>query len=338
MKKNVTAFLATSAAIVVVPLVLNLLFPAWKVGNYAPGVAILLGVLYALCFGSPLARFTGRAVSPMLGTIIVGMGCTMNLLSVLEIGLLGLLYTTVGVTATLALGCWLGRRLRLEQNTFLLTSIGTAICGGSAIAAAAPVLKAKAHEIAFATATVFVLNALALMIYPLLGQALGFDQTLFGTWAALTVHDTSSVVGTTMAYGEGAFQVGVTLKLLRALWIVPLTLAVSLWISRRPTDSTEGKRPLRAKIPWFIPGFLIAATVATVACHFAPPAIGDGILAVGKLIKQATKYLLLLTLFWVGVNISIEKVKQVGLRPFLHGALLWFIVATTWCLVLCALR
>ncbi len=334
MKNSKICFSIVSALVVLIPMMLTWVRPEWKVNNYAPGLAIVLGVLYTLCLGQPLAKFTGKAVSWLLGGIIVAMGCSMNFMQVLEIGTKGLLYTAIGIATAFGLGIWLGRRLRIEQHTAILTSVGTAICGGSAIAAAAPVLKARAHEIAFATATIFILNALALVIFPFLGQALGFDQTQFGTWAALTVHDTSSVVGTTMAYGDEAWRVGVTLKLLRALWIIPVTLMLSFWVSMKLAEASDEKRLVRAKMPWFIPGFILGATIVTFVPQVAPAAVGDAIIATGGWLKTLSKYLLVLALFWVGANISIEKMKQVGIRPFLHGAILWAVIATLWCVAI----
>ncbi len=321
--------------VVLVPWVLDLCFPQWKVTTYAPGAAIVLGILYTVWLGSPMAAFMKKAVSWLLGSIIVAMGCTMNLYDVASLGARGLLYTAVGISSTIALGIFLGRRLKIEEHTTLLTSIGTAICGGSAIAAAAPVLKARSHEIAFATATVFILNAIALVIFPILGHCFGFSQEQFGTWAALAVHDTSSVVGTTMAYGDQAWGVGVTLKLLRALWIVPVTLVLSFWLGARMAKQGGGERAtVRARVPWFIPGFIIAATVVTYVPEITPEHVGDAIVGAGKVVKHISKYILILALFWVGAGISIEKMKAVGIRPFVHGAILWAVVATAWCLAI----
>ncbi len=323
-----------SVTVILVPMILTMRYPQWKVNNYAPGVAIALGVLYTLCCGAPPVKALGKIVSYLLGSIIVAMGFGMNLMEVVKIGTTGLIYTTIGISGTLALGIWVGRRLKIEEHTTLLTSIGTAICGGSAIAAAAPVLKAKAHEIAFATATIFILNALALILFPILGHALDFDQTQFGTWAALTVHDTSSVVGTTMAYGEEAWAVGVTLKLLRALWIVPVTLMLSIWISSRHADPNDTHRHVRAKVPWFIPWFLVGAAIFTFVPQLTPEPVGAWILHISSTLKLISKSLLILALFWIGAGISIEKVKQVGIRPFLHGTILWAVIATLWCIAI----
>ncbi len=326
-------FAIVSALVVVVPWVLDVCFPSWNVTMYAPGAAILLGVLYAIVAGQPMSSSISKYISQLLGVVIVSTGCGMKINEVLHVGSSGLLYTALGITLTITIGVLLGRSLKIERNTFLLTSIGTAICGGSAIAAAAPVLKARSHEIAFATATIFILNGIALIIFPILGHVFGFSQEQFGIWAALSVHDTSSVIGTTSAYGEVAKGIGVTLKLLRALWIVPVTLALSYWIGTRLAKETGEKVSLaRAKVPWFIPGFVVAALFFTYVPELLPEVLGDGVAWVGKALKTLSKYILMLALFWVGASLSIEKVKKVGIRPFVHGAILWFVIAGGWCL------
>lgn len=332
MKLRQTLFAALSLAVFLIPWILTDLRPEWKVTNYAPGLAIILGVLCTACFGNPLAGFTQKAVSPLLGATIVGMGCSMDLIHVLKTGGSGFAYTVVGIAAAIGFGLWLGRRLRMETNTTLLVSIGTGICGGSAIAAAAPVIRAKSHEIALATATVFILNGVALLIFPPIGHLLGFDQTQFGTWAALAIHDTSSVVGASLAYGEQALDVGVTVKLARALWIIPVALCLSVWMGMRPDAEApaDGKRRIKVKVPWFIPGFLIAAAIVT----FVPPMLGDAgsaLVSTGHFLKKLSKYLMILTLFWVGANLSLSKLKEVGIQPFVHGVVLWVVLGSVWC-------
>ncbi len=332
MSAQQIGFILVSALMVIVPWVLDVLTEI-NVSMFAPGAAILLGVVYTVVVGQSMAGFMRKAISPLLGVVIVSTGCGMNIGDVIHVGASGLVYTMVGIALTVVLGVLLGRSLKLESNTFLLTSVGTAICGGSAIAAAAPVLKAKSHEIAFATATVFILNAIALILFPLLGHLLGFSQEQFGTWAALAVHDTSSVIGTTSSYGDVAKGVGVTLKLLRALWIVPVTLALSYWVGSRLAKASGEKTQLaRARVPWFIPGFILAILFFTYVPGLLPETLGGIVNDVGKGLKSFSKYILVLALFWVGASISIEKVKQMGVRPFVHGAVLWFIIASGWCL------
>ena len=200
-----------------------------------------------------------------------------------------------------------------------LVSVGTSICGGSAIAAAAPVLNAKAHEVAIASATVFALNAVALLVFPAVGHALNFSQEQFGYWAALAIHDTSSVVGASFQYGPTALEVGTTVKLARALWIVPVTLFLSCFVA----GTAEGeKRKIQLKVPWFIPGFLIASAIVTLLPVLAPA---------GGVLKEISKYLMITTLFLIGSNLSREKLKEIGLKPVLQGIILWVILSVAWC-------
>ncbi len=335
MKTHKHLFALLSLIVFLLPWGIDCFFPEWKVTNYASGVAILLGVAYAALFGAPLLAVTSKAVPWMLGASIVGIGFTTNLMVVLSTGQCAFLYTVVAILSTLLLGVAIGRWLKLEENTSLLISVGTAICGGSAIAAAAPVLKAKAHEIALATATVFVLNGIALVLFPMIGHALDFNQAQFGTWAALAIHDTSSVVGASLAYGEEAKVVGTTVKLLRALWIVPVAFSLSVWVGLRNRATMEGaKGKVKVKVPWFIPGFLIATALFTFLPEILPDAGDKALAAFSKGLKSFIKYFMVLTLFWVGSNISIDKVKAMGIRPLVQGMLLWVIVATAWVLVL----
>lgn len=287
--------------------------------DYAPGLAVLTGIVFAVVWGNPFKEYTSKFTSTLLGATIVGMGCGMNLLKVLQAGANGIVYTLIGICAGIGLGVFVGKRLKLSDNTTYLISVGTSICGGSAIAAAAPVLKAKAHDVAIASATVFALNAVALLIFPTIGHALGFTETQFGYWAALAIHDTSSVVGAGFQYGPTALEVGTTVKLARALWIVPVTLFLSCVIA--PVAEGE-KRAVKFKVPWFIPGFLIAAALVTWLPVLAQP---------GGVVKDISKYLMVTTLFLIGSNLSREKLKELGFKPVLHGVILWIILAAGWC-------
>ena len=287
--------------------------------DYAPGIAVLIGIIFAVFWGNPFSKFTSKITAPMLGATIVGMGCGMNLIQVLQAGAHGLIYTFIGIAAALFLGVFAGKLLKLPKDTSWLVSVGTAICGGSAIAAAAPVLKAKAHDIAIASATVFTLNAVALLVFPVIGHWLGFSQEQFGYWAALAIHDTSSVVGAGMQYGPEALEIGTTVKLARALWIVPVTLFLSLFIAEKEPGE---KRKVKFKVPWFIPGFLIAAALVTWIPVLEPA---------GKFIKDLSKYMMIVTLFLIGSNLSREKLKELGLRPVLQGLILWIVLSIVWC-------
>ena len=297
------AYLVAAAMFFILPWA----FPGFR--NYASGAAILAGLLFA-------AR-TGKLASPMLGAAIVMMGAGLELMKILRTGASGLGCTVVGIAVAFALGLFIGRRLKLERDTNLLICSGTAICGGSAIAAVASAIKAKPSDVAAATAVVFVLNAIALLIFPPLGRALGFTQEQFGLWAAVAIHDTSSVVGASMQYGDRALEVGATVKLARALWIVPVALAISLAVSRR--DAAGGRA--KVKIPWFIPGFILAAAaVALVPALAGPGKFGGGL----------SKYLMVATLFVIGSNVSLDAVRKLGFAPLLHGIALWLILLTGW--------
>jgi uncharacterized integral membrane protein (TIGR00698 family) len=206
--------------------------------------------------------------------------------------------------------------MKVERDAGLLISVGTAICGGSAIAAVAPVLHAKEHEISIALATVFLLNAVALVIFPPIGHAAGLGQEAFGLWSALAIHDTSSVVGAGLAYGPRALEVATTVKLARALWIVPLTLGIGWLVARRGKTSSNAPP---VKKPWFIAGFLVMAALAT----FAP-----ALQAPGHLVATIARRMLVLTLFLIGAGLSREALRSVGLRPFMQGLVLWLLVGS----------
>ena len=307
------AFLAACAAFFIAPQL------AAPLRNHAPGLAVLAGIAFALTIGNPFAEATGRLVSKLLGIAIVGMGFGMNLASVLHAGANGIMYTFIGIALGLGAGLWLGRRLGIERETMFLISVGTSICGGSAIAAAAPVLKAKAHSVALASAIVFALNAVALLLFPAIGRLLGMSETQFGLWAALGIHDTSSVVGATMQYGPEALEVGATVKLARALWIVPVTLFLSCVAARREPGAP---RRVRLRVPWFIPCFLAAAALVTCV-----PATARA----GAMLRETAHNLMVATLFLIGANLSRGKLREIGAKPLLHGIILWLLLASFWC-------
>ena len=298
--------------------------------NWVPGLAVLAGVVFAVTWENPFSSFTSRITSPLLGATIVGMGFGMNLVKVIHAGGNGFIYTLIGITMGIGLGVALGRMLKIPRNAAYLVSVGTSICGGSAIAAAAPVLKAKSHEIAMASATVFALNAVALWVFPAVGHALGFSQVEFGYWAALGIHDTSSVVGASMAYGEEALEIGTTVKLARALWIVPVTLFLTWFVAEREEGE---KRSFKLRVPWFIPWFIVAAAVVTWVPQWLP-ATADAVKATGGFLKDISKYLMVVTLFLIGANLSRAKLKELGLKPVLQGVILWLVLSTVWCLAI----
>ena len=277
--------------------------------------ALLLGVLVAVLSGNPFVDYTKKYAQNLLALSIVGLGAGMNLVAVGAAGLSGLGVTVVTITLTLLLGVMLGRLLKSDRETSLLISVGTAICGGSAIAAIAPVMRAKPHAIAVALGTVFLLNAVALVLFPILGHFLELSQRQFGLWSALAIHDTSSVVGAGLQYGADALQIGTTVKLARALWIVPLTLAFGFWYR---DAAQQGK--VKTKKPWFILGFLLMAALVT----WVPALQG-----VGHDIEGVARKGLVVALFLIGSNLTVDTLKQVGLRPLLLGVALWVVVAVS---------
>ena len=241
----------------------RLLFPlvasATLLPFVSPGIALLVGMAVALTLGNPYPLTTARFVTPLLQTSVIGLGAGMNLIEVGRVGMHGFLYTVVGITLTLSTGLILGWLIRTERDTSLLITVGTAICGGSAIAAVAPAIRAKNNDVSVALATVFSLNAVALLIFPPIGHHLGLGQMQFGVWSALAIHDTSSVVGAAMQYGTRALEIATTIKLTRALWIVPVTLVIGMVWNRGSTGPGKGK----PKRPWFILGFVAAAALVT---------------------------------------------------------------------------
>ena len=291
--------------------------------NHAAGSAVVSGVVYALLFGNPFLARTSKITGTLLGIAIVGLGGGMDLAKVLQAGADGLVLTASGISAGLALGVGLGKRFQVSRDARWLIAVGTSICGGSAIAAVAPVLKAKPHDVAISVATVFILNAVALLIFPPLGHWLGLGENVFGTWAALAIHDTSSVVGACYQYGPVALETGTTVKLARALWIAPVSLFAGWIVARAETQAPGpgGRAKTKAKVPWFIPGFLLAAAIAT----YVP-----GTAAAGLFMKELAQYLMVATLVLIGANLSRDKVRELGPRPFLLGIALWLILGTGW--------
>lgn len=281
--------------------------------SISPGFALALGLLYTSILGNPWAAYSKKAVSLVLGLAIVGLGALMDLGAVAEVGIRGIGYTFFGIAITIFLALLFGRILKLDKNLTVLMGVGTAICGGSAIAAASGAIRAKSEEISVAMATVFILNAIALYAFPLIGHLLDLSQTQFGLWSALAIHDTSSVVGAAMKYGEEALNVGTTVKLARALWIAPVTIILAhIWPS-----SGEKKQSLII-IPWFIIGFVAFAAISS----YAP-----GLSQVAGFIGSGAKRLLVVALFLVGANISLASIKSVGLRAFSLGIVLWVLVS-----------
>ena len=279
------------------------------------GLGLLLGLALALTVGNPYLDRTRKLTPLLLALSVVGLGAGMDLRVVARVGAHGVLYTVAGISTALLLGALLTRTLAVGRNVGTLISVGTAICGGSAIAAIVPVISAKDDEASVSLATVFLLNAIALFIFPPIGHWAHLTDNQFGLWAALAIHDTSSVVGAAVAWGGTAVQTATTVKLARALWIVPLTFAVSWWHARSGGGSSGSKQ----KQPWFIAGFLLAAALVT----YLP-----GLQAAGHLVSATAKQALVVTLFLIGASLTRDALRAVGARPLLLGVLLWILVAS----------
>lgn len=282
-------------------------FSSWV----TPPVALFLGLAFALLCGQAYPKFNKKVSKKLLQYSVVGLGFGMNLHASLASGKEGMLFTIISVIGTMIVGMFIGcKLLKVNRDTSYLISSGTAICGGSAIAAVGPVIKAKDSDMSVALATIFVLNAIALFVFPVFGHWLGLDQQQFGTWAAIAIHDTSSVVGAGAAYGEEALQVATTIKLTRALWIIPLALVTSVIFKN------GGKK---VSIPWFILWFIVAILVNTYLLDSMPD--------VGKTISGLARKGLIVTMFFIGASLSADVLKAVGVKPLLQGVLLWLVIS-----------
>ena len=282
-------------------------FSSWV----TPPVALFFGLAFALLCGQAYPKFNKKVSKKLLQYSVVGLGFGMNLHASLASGKEGMLFTIISVIGTMFIGMFIGRKLlKVNRDTSYLISSGTAICGGSAIAAVGPVIKAKDSDMSVALATIFVLNAIALFVFPVLGGWLGLTQQEFGTWAAIAIHDTSSVVGAGAAYGEEALQVATTIKLTRALWIIPLALVTSFIFK------SEGRK---VSIPWFILWFIVAILINTYVLDSVPE--------VGKAISGLARKGLIITMFFIGASLSTDVLKAVGVKPLVQGVLLWLVIS-----------
>lgn len=277
-------------------------------GLISPAVALALGLAYGFSFVHPFHVESRQLSRFLLQASVIGLGFGMDLHQVLHAGRSGFLYTAVSITFALALGMLLGKGLHVGRRVSFLISAGTAICGGSAIAAVAPITEATEQEMAVSLGTIFVLNSIALVAFPAIGTLLHLSQTQFGLWAALAIHDTSSVVGASAKYGALALAVGTTVKLARALWIVPVSLGTSL----------VRKSKARIQWPWFILFFALAAVANTCVHVFQP---------VYPSLKHLGVIGLTVTLYLIGTGLSRKTLREVGVRPLLQGVLLWIVVA-----------
>lgn len=273
-------------------------------------MALVAGITFGIAFSNPWGATTSTWSSRLLQASVVGLGFGMNLPELLKTGKDAFLFTAISISFTMVAGYLLGRFFKTTRRTSTLISFGTAICGGSAIAAMAPVIKAEAEESGVALATVFTLNSIALLLFPPVGHLLGMGQRQFGLWSALAIHDTSSVVGAAAAYGGLALAVGTTVKLTRALWIMPSAL-LAAWFTK-----SEGK----VKFPLFIIGFIAAAAVKTVLPQFDQ---------VWHPLNSIAKQSLVVTLFLIGSGLTREVLGRTGIKPLAQGVTLWIIVSVT---------
>lgn len=322
MKKYSGTVYVTLLAMIAVALIATYIPSVMFLGSWAtPPVVLFLGLAFALVCGQPYPAFNKKMSKQLLQYSVVGLGFGMNVEAALASGKDGMMFTVISVFGTLLVGWLVGRLLlKVDKNTSYLISSGTAICGGSAIAAVGPVIKAKDSEMSVALGTVFILNAVALFIFPPIGRYLGLDDVQFGTWAAIAIHDTSSVVGAGAAYSEAALEVATTIKLTRALWIIPVALVTCILF--RSKDK-------KIKVPWFILWFVVAMLVNTYLLDAVPQ--------VGKTINGIARKSLTLTMFFIGASLSPAVLRQVGVKPLLQGVILWGLVSAVtlavvlWC-------
>lgn len=274
-------------------------------------IALLCGLVYAFCCENPFPKFNKKCSKYLLQVAVVCLGFNMNLQESLKSGADGMLFTIVSVIGVMVLGVMLGYWLHINRKTAYLISSGTAICGGSAIAAVGPVVKAGTDEMAVSLGVIFILNSIALFIFPPLGHMLDMSQTQFGTWAAIAIHDTSSVVGAGETYGETALQTATLIKLTRALWIIPLALA-TMFIFRDKTG--------KISIPWFIFIFVLAMIVNTYV-----PLPGWFTSTMVWIAKRG----MVVTLFMIGASLTLKMIKNVGAKPLMLAVALWIVISLT---------
>jgi uncharacterized integral membrane protein (TIGR00698 family) len=283
----------------------------------SPPLALALGLVLAFTIGSPFPELNGKPTKYLLQASVVLLGFGMNLKEVYRAGRQGILFTIATIMGTLVLGYIVGRALGVRDKTSTLISSGTAICGGSAIAAVAPAIDADPDEMSVSLATVFVLNSVALFLFPLIGHGVGLSQDQFGIFAAVAIHDTSSVVGAAAAYGTEALSVATTVKLARALWIAPVALFF-LFVYRKKGAVTATK----ITFPWFILLFVLATAIRSYTPTSFPPSVFESIVNLARAGMTVT-------LFLIGAGLSREAIRSVGARPLIQGLALWVAITIT---------
>lgn len=272
-------------------------------------LALFTGIIIAFTIGHPFIHLTHIASKLLLQIAVVGLGFGMNVHAAIEAGKQGVLLTLCSVTVVMLLGLVLGKLFGINRNIRVLISGGTAICGGSAIAAIGPAIKAKEEEISVSFATIFILNAVALILFPQIGSLLNLSEHTFGMWAAIAIHDTSSVAGAGQSYGPEALQTALTVKLIRTMWLIPLILVITF--SRKKSSK-------KITVPWFVVGFVAAMFINTYATEISE---------LTRAVSVIAKKLLVITLFLIGAGLSRNNLKKVGLRPLLFGLTLWIIIS-----------
>lgn len=276
----------------------------------SPPIALLMGLIIAQFIGHPYLHLNHKATHILLQVSVVGLGFGMNVTSALKAGKEGILFTIVSIIGTLVIGFFMGKFLKIEKKTSYLISTGTAICGGSAIAAISPVIKAEEKQISVALGTIFILNSAALFLFPFIGHQLNLSQSQFGMWCAIAIHDTSSVVGAASKYGPQALEIGTTVKLARALWIIPVAF-LSTFIFK--------SKDSKIKIPYFI-GLFVLAMIANTYIPFVQQ--------YNHYLTNIAKAGLTLTLFLIGCGLNRKTISSVGFKPLIQGVILWVIIAT----------
>lgn len=276
----------------------------------SPPIALLMGLIIAQFIGHPYLHLNHKATHILLQVSVVGLGFGMNVTSALKAGKEGILFTIVSIIGTLVIGFFMGKFLKIEKKTSYLISTGTAICGGSAIAAISPVIKAQEKQISVALGTIFILNSAALFLFPFIGHQLNLSQSQFGMWCAIAIHDTSSVVGAASKYGPQALEIGTTVKLARALWIIPVAF-LSTFIFKNKNS--------KIKIPYFI-GLFVLAMIANTYIPFVQQ--------YNHYLTNIAKAGLTLTLFLIGCGLNRKTISSVGFKPLIQGVILWVIIAT----------
>ena len=285
----------------------------------SPPIALLMGLIIAQFIGHPYLNLNHKATHILLQVSVVGLGFGMNVNSALKAGKEGFIFTIVSIIGTIVIGYFLGKALKIEEKISFLIATGTAICGGSAIAAISPVIKANEKQISVALGTIFILNSVALVLFPIIGHYLNLSESQFGLWCAIAIHDTSSVVGAAGKYGAHALEVATTVKLARALWIIPIALLSTFVFKNKET---------KIKIPYFIGLFILAMIANTYI-----PIVQD----FSHYITSFAKATLTLTLFLIGCGLSRKVLTSVGYRPLLQGITLWIIISISTLWVICSL-